>query len=476
MKKIIEKLKSGTLKGIIVVVFGNMVLLLSKFVVWLMVPRLLGVIEYGYFKTFTLYLTYAMMLHFGFPDGILLIYGGMDYEKLNKRKFRTFSRFFLVFQAILAVIGLIISLLFLDGMDRVIVLALSIDAFFVNYMTYFKFISQAVMRFRELAFQNILDAGLKIFFVCLIAFLSGIHVIQPTSRSYILSIVFTDILILFWYVVKYKNIVWGKSIQIHTCNEIIKEIFTGGIFLTIAFQVSHLVFALDRQMVLMLFNVETYSLYSFAYSMTNMITAVIAGISTVMFPSLKRLETEQVLEKLPDLLAGVSIFTFLLLAGYHPLACFIIIFLPEYVGALEYLIIIFPGLAISCCINMIIFTYYKVLGELKKYLIISLKILTFGAILNMIGYLIYPSPISFSYASIITLLVWYLNAETFLCKKYQMKRENTFSYILVQIVIFYGISFTIPNMLVSMITYIFCFIVFTGLFYRKKLLKKVKIA
>ena len=88
-KKLLEEaiygIKKGAAGGILLVVAGNIALLTAKLLAWLVVPKVLGVIEYGYYKTFTLYLVYAMMLHFGFSDGILLLYGGKDYHDINQK-------------------------------------------------------------------------------------------------------------------------------------------------------------------------------------------------------------------------------------------------------------------------------------------------------------------------------------------------------------------------------------------------------
>lgn len=72
-------------------------------------------------------------------------------------------------------------------------------------------------------------------------------------------------------------------------------------------------------MVEVLFDITTYSMYAFAYSIANMITAIISAIATVMFPSLKRLEVQDAVSKFSMLMATVSVIVFLLLTAYFPL-------------------------------------------------------------------------------------------------------------------------------------------------------------
>ena len=110
VKNLLRGLRQGAVNGILLVAAGNAALLIAKALTWLVVPRILGVVEYGYYKTFTLYLVYVMLLHFGFPDGILLIYGGQNYGRINQMEFRINTRFFTVFQIIVSAFIIGISL------------------------------------------------------------------------------------------------------------------------------------------------------------------------------------------------------------------------------------------------------------------------------------------------------------------------------------------------------------------------------
>lgn len=82
-------------KNLIMVLLSNTLILLSSIVVGLIIPKILGVTNYGYYKIFTLYAGYTSLLHFGFLDGILLKHGDEDFNELNKKLFRLNSHFFL---------------------------------------------------------------------------------------------------------------------------------------------------------------------------------------------------------------------------------------------------------------------------------------------------------------------------------------------------------------------------------------------
>ena len=467
VKNLLRGLRQGAVNGILLVAAGNAALLIAKALTWLVVPRILGVVEYGYYKTFTLYLVYVMLLHFGFPDGILLIYGGQNYGRINQMEFRINTRFFTVFQIIVSAFIIGISLCLCQGMRCFIFCMIGLDGLFVNLATYYKFISQAVMRFKEYTLRNVMQAVMQIGVVVIIIFLKKLDVLEPNGAFYILCIVLIDAMLLVWYMKTYSDITFGRVGSVKRQFSKIKKIFMKGILLTISFQVAHLVFFLDSQMVEMLFDVETYSLYAFAYSIANMITVVVSAIATVMFPSLKRLKIEDAVSKFPALMATISVIVFFLLASYFPLSAFIRWFLPDYAAALDYLQIIMPGLALTSCINMIIFTYYKVLNRLKQYLYIALAMLLTGGILNGAGYILFREPMAFSIASIMTLLIWYICSAAYLFQNFHMKWVKNFAYVFLEMMIFYTLDRVLDGGWKSMFTYFFSFMAVTIFIYKR---------
>ena len=55
----------------------------------LLIPKLMGATQYGYWQLYVLYVTYVPYFHFGWVDGIYLREGGIDYNDLDKPKLHT---------------------------------------------------------------------------------------------------------------------------------------------------------------------------------------------------------------------------------------------------------------------------------------------------------------------------------------------------------------------------------------------------
>ena len=76
------------------VIISNLLTVLVSSIVVLILPKIMGVEEYGYWQLYIFYLAYVGFLHFGWVDGIYLRYGGVEDDELDKETF--FSKFLLL--------------------------------------------------------------------------------------------------------------------------------------------------------------------------------------------------------------------------------------------------------------------------------------------------------------------------------------------------------------------------------------------
>ena len=310
------------------------------------------------------------------------------------------------------------------------------------------------MRFREWSLRKVLQAGFKIAIVLFFILQHRMGRIDELSCvSFTAAIVVVDTLLLIWYMYTYREISFGEALPLKGNWPGLVVYFRCGIALTIAYEISTLIFSLDRQFVSVLFDTATYGIYSFAYRLVYMVTTVVSAVSTVLFPTLKRKSKEQVLGAFDTGMALISIVVFAAMAGYYPLCLFIRYFLGEYTESLAYFRILFPGIALHSCISAIIFNYYKVLDKNMLYFGICCFVLGFAAASNYAFYLIIRTPAAFSIASILSLFVWYLAAEWYLVRKYRVKWVRNLAYICLMTAVFYAVTEIIPDSLLGMPVY-----------------------
>nr|WP_318753425.1 hypothetical protein [Globicatella sp. PHS-GS-PNBC-21-1553] len=124
------------------VIISNLTNLLISSLAILIIPKVIGVREYGYWQLYAFYISYAGFFHLGWPDGIYLRYGGVEYENLDKDYF--FKQIILYNIYLFIVTGFVLLFVNLNNFDT--------DKSFIYYM----------------ASCNIILLNIRVFFVLLL--------------------------------------------------------------------------------------------------------------------------------------------------------------------------------------------------------------------------------------------------------------------------------------------------------------------
>ena len=460
--------KNKFVKNVVQIITSRGIMLLSEILLGFVVPKILGVTGYGYLKLYSIYTAYAALLHFGFVDGILLKFAGLKYEDLEKKEIRTFSVFFIGLQIVVGIVLGVISICIIPEQYRFIGMMLGVNTFAINLTSYYQYVSQATQRFKELSIRNILVAASKMILVCVLVVIYSSTGNYVSYKRYIILINVIEIFLMLWYVVTYREITIGERYKISECKREISDCFRSGFTLTIAYQVAHLIFILDRQFVSVLYSAEVFAIYSFAYNLVAVCTKIISSLSTVLFPMLKQMKEKEALKYFSDSISMMLIVSGAVLTGYFPIKWFVNWFLPLYTDSLQYLRVIIPALMLSCCISVLMFTYYKVINKNVIYFKVSCVIFCVSMINNFIAYYIWRTPLAISWASTITMFMWFVLAERYFIKEYSVKWKTNLIYVSVIMVIFYWISSFESLWILGALIYLFAYMILTWLFYRKK--------
>ena len=425
----------GTVKKIGFVAFSNIVKLISSILVAFIIPNLLGLTDYGYYKVFILYLTYVGLFHFGFIDGIYLKYGGVDYNKLNKQKFRSYFSFLSKLEFIISIVGVIATLLLIKDEKRFIFSLLFLNLLATNLTTYYQFISQITSRFKEyslriiiLSFTNILIVGYMYLFDI------------TDYKVYVSLIVIFNFMLLFWYVYTYREITFGSKEPIKTNKKEINSFFKNGIPLLLANLAATVVITLDKQVVEIFFPVEVFGVYSFAYSMLSMITVVVSAVGVVLYPTLKRTNISNIASNYTFLNRLIIIIVLIGIVGYFPLMWIIPSFLPNYADSLVIFRVALPGLVMTSAISAIKHNFFKITDQNIKFFFISLIAITLNLGLNLTAYFAYGTTVSIAISSIIGISLWYFMTELFMVKKHQIEWKINSLILIGGISLFYGLT------------------------------------
>jgi O-antigen/teichoic acid export membrane protein len=130
------------------------------------VPKLLSVENYGYWRIFGLYAGYVGFLHFGFPDGALLRWASRPVDEFHREIGPALK--YLFWQHVIVIAPLCaIALLALRGPLQFIVIAVVIYALVFNLVTVLQFGLQSEKIFRPVAISAVAAPALFLAFLLL---------------------------------------------------------------------------------------------------------------------------------------------------------------------------------------------------------------------------------------------------------------------------------------------------------------------
>ena len=189
------------IKAVAQIGVSNIIALFGNVILSLLIPKILGMEDYGLYKIFTLYISYIALLHLGFVDGIALKYGGKDYDTLDKEELRSYLTIFSGVEILISIIIIAIGLLFIERKYWFILLCVVANIIIVNITSYYQLLSQAVKRFRELATRNVVNAIMQCLYIAILFLIYKF--VDETYANYrvcILLNLFTKAVLLMWYI------------------------------------------------------------------------------------------------------------------------------------------------------------------------------------------------------------------------------------------------------------------------------------
>lgn len=449
------------------VAFSNIINLLAGVLVGFLIPKIMGVTDYGYYKIFTLYASYVGVFGLGIIDGIYLKYGGISYGNLNKDDFRAYSKLIISIQACVSVIIIACAIILLKSEYKFIFCAVAIYLLFNNTIGYFQIISQITSRFKELSMRNNIQSLLTICSVIALWILCKYTHITVNYQLYVIVYLFVFVILTGWYCKTYCEILIGNK-ESHVSKSTILYLMKLGIPLLFANLCSSIILSLDRQFVSILYSTNTYAVYSFAYNLLALVTTATAAISVVIYPILKQTDENVLINQYCNLNSIILSLVFCCLLIYYPLCWFVKLMLPQYSGSLQIFRIIFPGLALSSSITIVMHNYYKTLGINEIYFKKTIVILLVSFVTNFVAYKIWNTPDAISWASIFTLIIWYFISEYGIVKRYKINNFRNYVYAFIMIIMFYTSSYFAQDYLVGTILYMGIFIIVTMIFFGKQ--------
>ena len=365
--------------------FSNILVLIITAIITFIIPKLIGVEEYSYYQLYSFYVLYIGFLHFGWPDGIYLRYGGAYYDKLNRSRFSAQFLLFLFFEFIVAFILLVFGQVFIATEEkRIISICLAFAVMIELPKTFLKYILQCTNRMKEYAILNMVDKIVYMF-----AVIGAVLCLQHFDFvSLIVASLLSNGLALGYAVYQCRDLVFAKPENFHVAINEASENIKAGINLMLSTIAGMLLNGIVKISIEQKWSVTTFGKISLTMSVSNMLMVVIRAISLIMFPFLKRVESSK-LESMYAIMRTCLMVPLLgMLVVYYPAKFVLASWLPGYADGLKYMALLFPVCIYESKMSMIIETYMKTL-RLEKVLlrvnVISLFICILTTIIIVFG-------------------------------------------------------------------------------------------
>lgn len=380
---------------------SNLVSLVISALVVLIVPKLIGVEDYGYWQLYLFYSSYVGFMHFGWNDGIYLRYGGKEYKELDKGMF--FSQFYMlvILQIVIVAIIFVYSVMFVFDANRIFILQMTaLCLLIVNVRYMLLYILEGTNRIKEYAQITMMD---RVLYCCLIvAFLIfGVR----EYRLMIVADLIGKLISLLYAMYCCRDIVLRRiSTFYFSFRETIENINVG-IKLMFANIASMLIIGVVRFGIEHSWNVSTFGKVSLTLSVSNLMMLFINAVGMIMFPLLRRTDEK----KLPSIYATMRTFLMVLLLGllivFYPLKVVLSAWLPQYASSLMYMALLFPMCVFEGKMALLINTYLKTLRKEKLMLKINLVSLVLSVIISVLATLVLKN-LDLAIVSIVILLAF----------------------------------------------------------------------
>lgn len=376
-------------------------------------PKFIGVSEFGYWQLFIFYTTYAGFFHLGLTDGIYLRTGGKKYNELNHSLLGTEMKLLNLFQILLTFIISMLVIKIEDTPERCfVIIGFLIYMVIFNSVAYLGYIFQAVNRTKDYSKALIIEKT-----CCLLAVIVTILLQKADFKYYIIIYIVCDGFALLYCIWKGKEIVFSTFQNLRKTLQDMKINITIGIKLLIANLASLLIIGFNRILIDYHWGIEEFGKFSMALSLTNFFLLFITQISMVLFPVLRQTDNNNIKKYYVNLRNILFVLLPMIFIAYFPLQIILKIWLPQYAESFQYLIFLLPICIYDGRMQMLCTTYFKVLRKEKFLLIVNIIAMSISCLLGIVGTFFINNVYVVIFAIVISIVIRNLISEIYLGKE-----------------------------------------------------------
>ncbi len=387
--------KKNLAKGMLYVFLANIINLIFGLINNFALPKYLSVDSYADMKTFTLFLSIAGILHFGYEDGMYLKYGGEDISNINAESLNYNIGTLRIFQAVISASISIFSMLTRNH----ILLVFGFMLLPYNMCMYFRNFFQAVGKFD--IYGRILNlASIFIFLLNM----TLIFLVRTDIVYYYLSGQIIIYILIWGYGEHYvrKLVTRKMNIAAFSVSELFENIKSGFSLMLGNFS-SILLTSMDRWFVKGFLDNFAFAQYSFAVSTENFLNVAVTPVSTTLYNYFCRTNSETEIGKIKR----AVIITAPFVASSAFLGDWIIrIILESYTSSVKVIYLLFASQICFIIIKSIYVNLYKAQKRQSVYFKKLIIVIVFGFVSNACAYLLFRNKEAFAWATLLSAILW----------------------------------------------------------------------
>jgi O-antigen/teichoic acid export membrane protein len=328
-----------------------------------LIPRLVNVEDYGYWRLFMLYAGYVGFLHLGFADGALLRWAGRPLAEFHHELRPAMKYLFWQHIVVLAPACLLAALL-LMGSQRFVGIAVGIYALMFNQVTLLQFGLQSAKIFRPVAISTVAAPALFLGFVLLW------HARWPSDYRQVIGFYAMGWLVALGFLLVWTK-PWSGMENRDASGALAKECLSSGWPILMA-NTGVITACADRFAVSWAATIQDFAQYSLAASAIAVPIMAIQACSKVFFSHLAGVTSEGRKRIYGISSCALLIAWTVLLPYYFALLWFIRHYLPQYMPSVEYSRILLLGIPFVAVIQILQTTYAYLNGIQKQFLVRTL--------------------------------------------------------------------------------------------------------
>ncbi len=351
--------------NVILSIIAQIISLAVSFVMTLIVPKFIDTTQYSYWQKYVLYVNYVGVLHFGLLDGMVLRYSKYDYDELDKKLLRSQFVALLTFTGICTLLTSFITSIAFGDADRIIFIFVAVGIVTKNIVTYSSYLFQITNRISKYV---ILSIGQRVVYGLAVVLL----LVCKCNNFYwfCAADILCDLVGIAIGLIFNRGLYFGKLMPIRQVAGEMKINIASGIILMLANWSASLLVGSAKMITEWRWNELVFGKVAFAFSVSNVFLVFVTAISVVLFPSLKRIDSEKLPQMYKSIRSILSPLLFFMMLFYFVGVKILELWLPDYFASLTYLGILLPIIIYSSKVSLLTNNYLKVYRK-EKYMLIA---------------------------------------------------------------------------------------------------------